>query len=358
MSEIQLQIEELAGRVRLAGERQNALHIRGGGSKEFFTGPPPETSEVIDCKSYNGIVSYEPSELVISVRAGTSLKAVESMLASRGQQFPFDPPSFSPNTTVGGMVASGFAGSRRPYAGAVRDAVLGVKMINGKGEVLQFGGQVIKNVAGYDVSRLMAGSFGTLGIILEVSLKVVPKPSCELTFEKPVQKDRLFTELKMIRQACNNLTGLASDGENIVFRLAGSEKSISQIADRLGGRRTINAESYWRSLKDHQQKFFDDDKPLWRISLPPACGELDVAGESLIDWGGALRWLKTEMKTDDIQDAVKIVGGNAILFRSPDKNGMQFSRLSPAVLGIHQRIKHSFDPKSILNSNYLFPGMS
>lgn len=354
MTANQQQLEEFSERINLAHESKTVLHIKGGGSKLFFTGRNPD-AEVFDCSTYNGIVSYEPSELVITVRAGTTLKAVESMLASKGQQFPFEPPAYSSATTVGGMVASGFSGPRRPYAGAVRDAVLGVKMLNGKGEVLQFGGQVIKNVAGYDISRLVTGSFGTLGIILEVSIKVVPKPVAENTFYREVAPGRIFSEIRKLRCATNSITGLACDGERIFYRLAGSKQSLKQIAQKLGGDTESETQQFWKSFNNQQLDFFNDDAPIWRISVPPATSELDFAGDSVLDWGGALRWVKSSKSACDIKAMASAAGGHAMLFRSASKQSMSGELLSPAAEMIHQRIKKSFDPHAIFNTGYLFP---
>ncbi|MCB1754847.1 MAG: glycolate oxidase subunit GlcE [Gammaproteobacteria bacterium] len=357
MNANQQQIDGYTERVRQAYDNKIPLHIRGGGSKLFFTGQNPE-AEVFDCSGYNGIVSYEPSELVITVRAGTTLRAVESMLASKGQQFPFEPPAYSMATTIGGMVASGFSGSRRPFSGAVRDAVLGIKLLNGKGEVLQFGGQVIKNVAGYDISRLVTGSFGTLGIILEASIKVVPRPPTEQTFSIEVAPGKIFSELRRLRSASNNLSGLACDGERVFYRLAGSEKSVKQIAAKLGGEEQVETQAFWKALNKQQLPFFNEDQPIWRISLPPAAPELDFGGDAVLDWAGALRWVKSSKSAEEIQSMAGAVGGHAMLFRSPEKKSMSLDLPSPTAERIHQRIKHSLDPHSIFNPGYLFPEAS
>ena len=166
-------INDVCERIREAGARKTPLRIRAGGSKDFYG--RTLSGEVLDVSSYKGIVAYEPKELVLTVRAGTPLEEVESALAGERQMLPFEPPHFG-GGTIGGAVACGLSGPRRPYAGAVRDFVLGTRIVNGKGEDLSFGGRVIKNVAGYDVSRLMVGSLGTLGVITEISFKVLPAP--------------------------------------------------------------------------------------------------------------------------------------------------------------------------------------
>lgn len=351
------QFQEISERVQQAAADKTSFHIQGGASKQFYTGGP-DGMEVLDCSTYTGIVSYEPSELVITVRAGTTLRAVESMLTSRGQQFPFEPPGYAATATVGGMVACGFSGPRRAFNGAVRDAVLGIKLLNGKGEILEFGGQVLKNVAGYDVSRLVTGSFGTLGVILEVSLKVVPKPACELSFELPISSQSRLESLLTLKNSANNLSGLAASCDKITYRLAGSEESVRETAIRLGGDELPIDDGFWRPLKDQTAEFFSDPTPLWRVSVAPACPEVDLDGEYLADWGGALRWVKTNLDAEQVQARVTAVGGNALLFRSAQKNTMTLTTLSPAIVKLHQRIKASFDPGSVFNPGYLVSELS
>lgn len=346
------QFQEISERVQQAAAHKTSFHIQGGASKQFYTGKP-DGVEILDCSTYSGIISYEPSELVITVRAGTTLRAVESMLASRGQQFPFEPPGYSATATVGGMVACGFSGPRRAFSGAVRDAVLGIKLLNGKGEILEFGGQVIKNVAGYDVSRLVTGSFGTLGVILEVSLKVVPRPACELSFEIHCSEQSRLAALLTLKNSANNLSGLAGSRDKITYRLAGSEESVRETATRLGGDELRADDGFWRSLKDQTAEFFNDSTPLWRVSVSPACPQIDLEGEYIADWGGALRWVKTHLDAEQIQSRVIAAGGNALLFRSPRKNTMTLTTLPPAVVQLHKRIKASFDPGSVFNSGYM-----
>lgn len=346
------QFQEISERVQQAATDKTTFHIQGGASKQFYTGRP-DGVEILDCATYSGIVSYEPSELVITVRAGTTLRAVESLLTSRGQQFPFEPPGYSKTATVGGMVATGFSGPRRAFSGAVRDAVLGVKLLNGRGEILEFGGQVIKNVAGYDVSRLVTGSFGTLGVILEVSLKVVPKPVCELSFELPCSEQSRLSDLLRIKNTTSNLSALAATQDKISYRLAGSEESVRKMASRLGGEERQEGAEFWRSLKDQTAEFFNDQTPLWRVSVAPACPEIDLDGEYMADWGGALRWVKSNLEAEHIQSQVSAAGGNALLFRSPQKKSMTLTTLPPAIVQLHKRIKASFDPYSVFNPGYL-----
>ncbi len=350
-------VREFSDRISAAYKSLQKVHIQGGGSKSFLMAAGFNT-DVVDISPYNGIIAYEPSELVITVRAGTRLKAVESMLASRGQSFSFEPPSFNDNTTIGGMVACGFSGPGRPFNSSVRDAVLGVKIINGKGQLLIFGGQVIKNVAGYDLSRLLTGSFGTLGIILEVSLKVMPKSSMEVTIAKTASTSDVYHELEQMRLQLGNITGLACDGKRIFCRLAGSRESVSNSIEKLGGEPLGAAESFWKSLKNQDLQFFNDNKPLWRISLPPATKSLDLGDEIYLDWGGALRWIKTTKTIEQIQSVVQSVGGNAYLFRDSSQSSKPLHALPHNLLLVHQRIKHSFDPHAIFDTAFLQPDLS
>ena len=342
-----------ADRIREAYENKKRLFVRGSGSKAFFI-KPEEGQVVLDAADYNGIISYEPSELVITVRCGTSLRAVESMLASRGQQFPFEAPGYGPVATVGGMVASGFSGPRRAFSGAVRDALLGVKMINGKGEVLEFGGQVIKNVAGYDVTRLMCGAFGSLGMLLELSLKVVPKPPVECTFRKTVGIDQAYTEMTRLRCALTSITGLAYDDGQLYMRVAGSEATLRHIGQDFGGELLYDADSWWRALREHELQFFTDPRCLWRISLPPAAAALDLPGDSLIDWAGGLRWLYSDAPAEDVHLAVKNAGGHACAFRNAPIGQARYAPLDDITHMLSRRLQDSFDPGRVFAGNQLF----
>lgn len=342
----------IADQVRDAYEAGSCLSIVGAGSKAFYAPPRPDVNRV-SLRSHSGVVSYEPSELVVTVRAGTPIKSVESMLGSRGQQFPFEPPVFTGSDTIGGMIACGLSGSRRPYAASVRDAMLGVQIVNGKGEILNFGGQVIKNVAGYDVSRLMAGSLGTLGVVLQASIKVVPKPAMEVTLvrELPSGAD-VYSALSDIRLFTPNVTGLACYEQRLYVRIAGSEPVISQCAARIGGDIDEDAERFWRALKDQRLPFFQGVASLWRVSLPPATGALALGDEQVLDWGGALRWIQSDRPAHSVMDTAAAAGGHAVLFRTPDTALERFPALSPPVLQLHQRIKHAFDPQGVFSSDY------
>lgn len=344
---------ELLDRVRQAAAAGTPLCIRGGGGKAFY-GRRCE-GELLDVSAHRGVVSYEPSELVITARASTPLADIEALLAENGQLFPFEPPHFSPHATLGGMVAAGLSGPRRPWGGSVRDAVLGVKIVNGRGEVLRFGGQVMKNVAGYDLSRLMAGALGTLGVLLEVSLKVLPRPAEERTrvFE-------LGAEAAAARQIewgrlPLSLSGTLYHAGRLHVRLCGSGQGVRAALDRLGGEEI--AESPWMAAREQTHPFFRGEGPLWRISLPAAAPALNLPGETLTEWGGALRWLRADLPAETLGRRVSALGGHATLFRGHDGRGEVFQPLAPAMLALHQRLKLALDPHGIFNPGRMYAGL-
>lgn len=328
------------------------LQIVGGGSKIFY-GRAPQ-GDPLSVTGHRGVISYEPTELVITARAGTRLADVESLLAEHNQMLPFDPPYFTDAATLGGAIATGLSGPCRPYAGSARDFVLGVKVLTGKGEILGFGGQVMKNVAGFDVSRFMAGSLGTLGVLLEVSLKVLPRPESEQTllFES--------SELDAIRRMNAwagqplPLSGAAFDGGRLYLRLSGSTAALNAAREKLGGELVADGAVFWRDVRDHTCTFFQGDAPLWRVSVPAATPPLDLSGEWLLDWGGAQRWLKTSSAATTIRELTAKAGGHATLFRGGDRQGAVFHPLSPALMALHQRLKAAFDPHGILNLGRMY----
>jgi glycolate oxidase FAD binding subunit len=298
-------------------------------------------------------VDYEPSELVLTARCGTPLADVETLLESNGQCLPFEPPHFGA-ATFGGCVAAGLSGPRRASAGAARDFVLGVKLIDGRGRALEFGGRVMKNVAGYDVSRLAAGSLGTLGVIAEASLKVLPKAreECSLSFEL----DQGAAIETMNRWAAQPLPVSATawcDGR-LTVRLSGSEPSVRAGQRALGGAQIADAAGFWRSVREHTHAFFTGDEPLWRLALPSTTPPL--AGSQLLEWHGGLRWLKTGSPADEVRSLAAKAGGHATLFRAADKPAGAFHPLDAVKMRLHRELKKAFDPAGILNPGRLYAG--
>jgi glycolate oxidase FAD binding subunit len=334
---------ELVDQVKQAIAKRTPLCIRGGGSKAFYG--HASAGEVLDVSGHRGIVAYEPTELVITARAGTPLAEIEAALAANNQMLPFEPPHFGPGTSLGGMVAAGLSGPRRPWGGSVRDAVLGVKLLNGRGEVLRLGGQVMKNVAGYDVSRLMVGAMGTLGVLLEISVKVLPRPACErtLVFEH---------DAKHVQQEMPISASLQVDGKHYL-RLSASSRCVEMAAVHLSGAEADAA--IWSAVREQTFPFFQTDLPLWRISLPAAAPNLNLPGSELVEWNGAQRWLISELPAKSLRQRVGALGGHATLFRNHADVDAIFQPLPSAMLALHQRIKNALDPHSIFNPGRLYP---
>jgi len=344
-------VGEFEERIRFAAERAAPLRLRGGGSKDFYGNEL--RGEVLDTRGYRGIVDYEPSELVVTARCGTPLAEVEQALAERGQCLPFEPPHFGA-ATFGGCVASGLSGPRRAAAGALRDYVLGVKLIDGKGRLLQFGGQVMKNVAGYDVSRLAAGSLGTLGLITEASLKVLPRPATEVTLQLEMPQATALE--KMNRWAGQPLAISATawfDGV-LSVRLSGATIAVQSAQRAVGGEEMADGASYWRALREQTHAFFSCPT-LWRIAVPSVAPPLALAGAPFIEWGGGLRWMSSAAPAVEVRETAHRAGGHATLFRAADKSAGAFTPLEPVLMRLHGALKRAFDPVGIFNPGRLYP---
>ncbi|HCN65564.1 MAG TPA: glycolate oxidase subunit GlcE [Pseudomonas sp.] len=325
------------------------LRIRGADSKAFLG--RPMTGEVLDTRSHRGIVSYDPTELVITARCGTPLSELAAALDAAQQMLPCEPPSFGSHATVGGMVASGLSGPRRPWAGSVRDYVLGTRVITGLGKHLRFGGEVMKNVAGYDLSRLMAASYGALGVITEVSLKVLPKPRQALSISLEIDPDRALQRLAQWGQEPLPISAACHDGQRLHLRLEGGEGSVAAAHDRLGGE-LLDA-AYWADLNEQRLDYFAQDQPLWRLSLPNNTAPLALPGQQLIDWGGAQRWLKSDADAAFIRRVVDEVGGHATCY-TPGRTDSPFQPLPAALMRYHRNLKQQLDPKGIFNPGRLY----
>ena len=344
-------ITGLCERVRDASSRNAPLRIRGGGTKDFY-GEALE-GEPLDMAGYSGVVAYEPKELVLTVRAGTKLAEVESALAAERQMLPFEPPHFGQGATIGGAVAAGLSGPRRPYTGAVRDFVLGTRIVNGKGEDLSFGGRVIKNVAGYDVSRLMAGALGTLGIITEISFKVLPRAPAEVTLA--FEMDEANANMAVNRWAGQPLplSATAWQDGRLRVRLSGAESAIAAAKAKMGGDE-IAEDGYWAQLREHRLPFFAANAPLWRLSVAQTAEPVSMRFPQLVEWGGGLRWIAGDIDSLEIRSTAERLGGHATLFRGADKSAGVFHPLKPAILKIHRRLKGAFDPAGILNPGRMY----
>ena len=343
---------ELQARVRDACASRTVLAIRGGGTKAFYG--RATQGEVISVAEHEGVVAYEPTELVVTAHAGTRLAELESVLGEAGQMLPFEPPHFGVASTIGGTIACGLAGPRRPFVGAARDFVLGTRIINGRGEILRFGGEVMKNVAGYDVSRLMVGALGTLGVLLEVSLKVLPRPAQEVTLAQQVSLTQALKIMGRLAGQAMPLSGGCFDGEQMFIRLSGAIPAVQASQATIGGDLCENGERLWQQVRDQTHGFFAGEAPLWRLSVPAEVPPLPLEGRWFLDWGGAQRWLRTEQPPAMVQEAAAAVGGHAVLFRGGDRAGDVFQPLAEPVLELHQNLKRAFDPNGILNPGRLY----
>ena len=354
---MQAVIEQFAGRIRAAATEKRPLRLRGGGSKDFY-GQALE-GEVLDTRAYAGIIAYEPTELVITARCGTLLADLEAALRAKGQQLTFEPPHFGPGATVGGMVAAGLSGPRRQAAGAVRDFVLGVRMLDGRGDDLCFGGQVMKNVAGFDVSRPMAGSLGTLGLILEVSLKVPPLPFAEATLRLEMPQDKAIGMLNHWGGQPLPISACAWAEDALTLRLSGAASAVEAARAVIGGEsiEAGEAERFWLGIREQTDPYFSTGKPLWRLSVPSVTPPLALPGEQLIEWGGSQRWLASNADGRTIREAAVRAGGHATLFRASDKGAGVFTPLAPALAKIHRNLKQAFDPAGIFNPGRMYPDL-
>jgi glycolate oxidase FAD binding subunit len=348
-------IAALCERVRDHAARKAPLRIRGGGTKDFYgEGHKGHAGEVLDMSPYSGIVAYEPKELVLTVRAGTPLTEVEAALSAERQMLPFEPPHFGDGATIGGAVACGLSGPRRPYAGAVRDFVLGTRVVNGKGEDLSFGGRVIKNVAGYDVSRLMAGALGTLGVITEISFKVLPGPATETTLALELSESAANLQVNRWAGLPLPLSATAWQDGHLRVRLSGAATAVAAARSKMGGEEIADAGDYWRDLREHRLAFFTPGVALWRLSVPQTSEPLATPHAQLIEWGGGLRWVSGPLEPLAVRSTVERAGGHATLFRDGDKSVGVFHPLQPALAKIHRRLKDAFDPAGILNPGRMY----
>jgi len=339
----------LVAQVQRAIAEHMPLRIRGSDSKHFLG--REVQGEELDTRSHRGVVAYDPTELVITARAGTPLVELNAVLDDADQMLPCEPPLFDGKGTLGGAVATGLSGPRRPWAGSMRDFVLGCRVITGDGDLLRFGGQVMKNVAGYDMSRLLAGSFGSLGVLTEVSLKVLPKPRERRSFALTLGADEAMRELSAWRKAALPVSGACYVDGKLHVRLEGGSGSVKSAVDRIG-RDEIDC-AFWDALRDHRLPFFADTRPLWRLSLPNATPLMQLPGDALLDWAGAQRWLKSDAAAAEIRQLAHAAGGHATCFTpSPDRE--PFQPLAAPLLRYQHQLKRRLDPSGVLNPGRLY----
>ena len=354
-------VAALSEQIRAAVVDRKSLRVRAGGSKDFYGNTPQ--GAVLDPRVISGIVSYEPSELAMAAYCGTPLAEVEAVLAAQGQMLAFEPPHFGDGATIGGCIASGLAGPRRASAGythgGVRDFILGAKLLDGRAQLLSFGGMVMKNVAGYDVARLLAGSLGVLGVIIEAAFKVVPRPGAETTLQFVLNEGAALDQLNAWGGQPLPISASAWQAGTLHVRLSGSASAINAAVTRLGGDliEPAAATRFWYQLREHSEPFFGGDAPLWRLSLPPGAVPVELGEEQLIEWGGALRWIRSRCPAAQLRARAHALGGHATLFRGGERTHPVFTPLAPALNAIHRRLRAQFDPHSIFDCGRLYPEM-
>ncbi len=341
----------LVDQVRHAADHKTPLRIVGGDTKAFHG--RHSAGDRLDMRGHHGVLHYDPTELVITARAGTPLTEIDSVLAEHGQMLPFDPPRFDDGGTLGGAVAAGLAGPGRPWRGAPRDLVLGVKLLDGHGQVHRFGGEVMKNVAGYDVARLMAGALGTLGVLLDISIKVLPHPPAERTLILEADREQALHTLRALAGKPAPLAGACHLEDRLYLHLSGNASGVQAWEQQIGGEHG-DGENFWDRLRDHRLAFFHQQAPLYRLSLPPATDCHDFDANALLDWGGAQRWLYTDMTDAQLREAVAAHQGHVTLFRGGDRQGEVFQPLDPVTLRFHQGLKARFDPQGIYNPGRMY----
>lgn len=340
-------LQQLANQVCEARADKTPLYIRGGDSKRHQIGRACAARQTLNISQYRGISEYQPQELVISARAGTPLGELEATLADQGQMLPFEPPRYGGRATLGGTLACNLSGPGRPWLGSIRDSVLGVQLINGDGKILSFGGKVMKNVAGYDVSRMQAGALGTLGVISEVHLKVVPLPEASVTLARDTSPSEALELMTKYAGQPKPLTGACWINGRLYLRLAGAASAVNHTAKIWGGDRVDN--SIWGQLQDMSHPFFTQSSVLWRLATMPTSPCPDTS-DQCIDWGGSQRWLR---KSPEIIPP----GAHLNLFSGGDRQAEVRGQLDQVQQSLQLRLKKAFDPAGILNPGRLYSWM-
>ncbi|MBF0264603.1 MAG: glycolate oxidase subunit GlcE [Gammaproteobacteria bacterium] len=351
-----------------AKEQNTSLHICGGNSKSFLVDiDKAQEVDELSTEGHSGIINYLPSELTITVRSGTPLIEVQQALADKGQMLPFEPPMYDEKSTIGGVIASGLSGARRPFSGSVRDFVLGTEVINGKAELLRFGGEVMKNVAGYDVSRLMVGAQGRLGLISSVSLKVLPVSEKEQSIAIEMASEQFFDTVQQWMQQSYPLSAAVYYGEKAYFRFSASESFIEQIikniSSKFSGLLSPVDNQFWSQINNQTHDFFKDasNRNLLKVLLPMYLKEVfskefaPKEAMQIIDWGGACRWLYTVQSIESIRQHAEIFEGTAQVFRDNGQYSSSCVREHPranAIAQLEMRIQQQFDPQKIFNRHY------
>lgn len=348
--------QELIEQVKHASNNGTKLRIVGGGSKDFM-GRQVEEAETLSLAEHRGIVSYEPIELVLTARAGTPLVDINAALDEHHQRLAFEPPLFNGQATLGGTLACHLSGPGRPWNGSIRDHVLGIRLINGRAEELRFGGQVMKNVAGYDVSRMQAGAMGTLGVISEVSLKIMPKPKASMTLKQAVTAPQAIDAMNRLSGQAKPLTAACWFDNHLYLRIEGARSAVDSTMTQWQGELIENGDDFWSQLREQQLAYFSNDAPLWRFSVNSNAAHFLPDAEWLIDWGGSQRWLRGDFAVEELEALAVQAGGQVSLYRGGNRLQDVFHTQPTALRQLHQRLKHAFDPQGIFNPGRLYSWM-
>jgi glycolate oxidase FAD binding subunit len=352
VSEPRDRAEALSDAVRAAAASLRPLEIIGGGTKRFHG--RAIDADPLRVGDHRGVIEYDPSELVITARAGTPILEIEALLAANSQALAFEPPILGAASTLGGVVASGFAGPARPFAGAVRDSVLGVTILDGRGQRLRLGGTVFKNVAGFDAFRLMAGSLGCLGVLLDVSIRVAPAPAAELSRSLDVDWSTARASIAGLMGRAVPISGAAHDGERLHLRLSGPAAGVAALAAEIGGE--ITPDRFWSDLRHRRIDVLTRPR-LWRLSVPRTSRLDGLPGRWLRDWAGAEIWLDTDAPAETVRALAASAGGHASLYRGAAPGETVFSPLPEGLFNLHRRLKAALDPAGVLNPGRMYEGL-
>lgn len=346
----------LIDQVQEAFNSGQPLKIVGSGSKQGCLSRIHKGA-LLDVSGHSGIVDYQPTELVLTARAGTSLAEIEKTLDDAGQTLAFEPPYLGAGATIGGTLACNLSGPSRAWVGSVRDMTLGVRLINGKGEHLRFGGQVMKNVAGYDASRLQAGALGALGVLTEVSLKVLPKPEEKITLTYKVDEASAIKKMNSLNVQAKPLSGATWSDGLLYIRLSGAQAAVAGTVKQWGGDILADDDAFWEGIREFKNPFFQSDAPLWRFSVKQSATPFLTEAKTLLDWGGAQRWVLGDYDLSHMEEIARQAGGHVVLFKGGDRTGEVRQSLDPLQQKLQSRLKQSFDPKSIFNPGCLYSWM-
>lgn len=346
--------ETLLEQVREAVEKGQPINVQGGGTKSFMGRSTDPGAQLIDVSGHSGIVNYQPVELVITVRAGTRLSEIEAALAENNQMLAFEPPHFGEGSTIGGTLAANQSGPGRPWWGSVRDHLLGVRLISSKAEHLRFGGQVMKNVAGYDMSRLQAGAMGGFGLITEMSFKVLPRPASQITLAYDCDQADAISLMNQRAIESKPLSAATWLDGRLYLRLSGAQSAVEATRKAWGGEIVETGENFWRSLQDQKLSLFESEDPLWRFSINPTAKAFDLDLPAIIDWGGAQRWYSGQQSFDEMVSIAESAGGQVSLYRGGDRNTEVNHPVAAPLQNLQQRVKASIDPVGLFNPGRVY----